>query len=115
MPSMSSFNESSNNLLNLRDNLVTNQVNYESSTSLAKSLKMLFSNNLENAGLQNSTGLMRIPMNMKVESVKELGQGIDNLISALNRHASLEEVFSIVHGQIHPNLFLAFDLKLKGE
>ena len=115
MPSMSAINQSSNNLLKLRDNLVTNQVNYESSTSLAKSLKMLFSNNLENASLQNSTGLMRIPMNMKVESVKELGQGIDNLISALNRHASLEEISSIVHGQIHPNLFLAFDLKLKGE
>jgi hypothetical protein len=58
---------------------------------------------------------MHIPINMKVNSVKELGQGIDNLILALNRNASLHEVSGIVHGQIHPNLFLAFDLKLKGE
>lgn len=115
IPFMSTINQSSNNLSKLIDNRITNQVNYESSTSLSKSLKMLFSNNLENAVLQNSTGLMRIPINMKAESVKDLGQGIDNLISALNRHASLEEVFSIIHGQIHPNLFLAYDLKLKGE
>jgi len=27
----------------------------------------------------------------------------------------LEEVYNIVHGQIHPNLFLAFNLKLKSE
>lgn len=115
MSSMPSSNQSSSNVSKLTYNRITNQGNYESSTSLSKSLKMLFSDNLENAVLQNSTGLMRIPINMKVESVKDLGQGIDNLISALKRHASLEEVFSIIHGQIHPNLFLAYDLKLKGE
>ncbi len=62
-----------------------------------------------------STGLMQIAIEMKTESVKNLGQGIDNLVSALNRKAYLQEVFSIVHGQIHPNLFLAYDLKLKSE
>ena len=108
-------NQSSRDVLNPTDNSITNQANFESSASLAKSLKMLFSNNLENAVLENSTGLMPIPMIMKTQSVKELGQGINNLILALNRHAPLEEVSSIVHGQIHPNLFLAFNLKLKGE
>jgi hypothetical protein len=52
-------------------------------------------------------------MEMKTESVKNLEQGIDNLMSALNRKALLLEVSSSVHGQIHPNLFLAYDLKLK--
>ena len=108
-------NQSSRDVLNPTDNSITNQANFESSASLAKSLKLLFSNNLENAVLENSTGLMPIPMIMKTQSVKELGQGINNLILALNRHAPLEEVSSIVHGQIHPNLFLAFNLKLKGE
>jgi len=108
-------NPSSRDVLNPTDKSITNQANFESSASLAKSLKMSFSNNLENAVLENSTGLMPIPMIMKTQSVKELGQGINNLILALNRHASLEEVSSIVHGQIHPNLFLAFNLKLKGE
>ena len=115
MSSVPAINQSSNDLLNPTDKSITNQVNFESSTSLAKSLKMLFSNNLENASLENSTGLMPIPIIMKTQSVKELGQGINNLILALNRHASLQEVSSIVHGQIHPNLFLAFNLKLKGE
>lgn len=115
MSSVPAINHSSNDLLNPTDKSITNQVNFESSTSLAKSLKMLFSNNLENASLENSTGLMPIPIIMKTQSVKELGQGINNLILALNRHASLQEVSSIVHGQIHPNLFLAFNLKLKGE
>jgi hypothetical protein len=58
---------------------------------------------------------MQIPIEMKTESVKNLEQGIDSLTSALNRKAPLLEVFSIVHGKIHPNLFLAYDLKLKGE
>jgi hypothetical protein len=82
---------------------------------LAKSLKILFSDNLENTVLQNSTGLMRIAMSMKIDSVNSLGEGIDNLVLAINRNGSLEQVFSIVHGQIHPNLFLAYDLKLKGD
>jgi hypothetical protein len=115
MSPIPAINQSSNDLLKPTDKSITNQVNFESSTSLAKSLKMLFSSNLENASLENSTGLMPIPMIMKTQSVKELGQGINNLILALNRHASLQEVSSIVHGQIHPNLFLAFNLKLKGE
>jgi hypothetical protein len=113
--SIPAINQSSSDVLKLTDKSITNQVNYESSTSLAKSLKMLYSNNLENAVLENSTGLMPIPIIMKAQSVKELGQGINNLILALNRHASVEEVSSIVHGQIHPNLFLAYNLKLKGE
>src|SRR4029078_923196 len=115
MSPIPAINQSSNDLLKPTYKIITNQVNLESSTSLAKSLKMLFSSNLENASLDNSTGLMPIPMIMKTQSVKELGQGIDNLMLALNRHASLQEVSSIVHGQIHPNLFLAFNLKLKGE
>jgi hypothetical protein len=115
MPTMPASNHSLNGVLNEHDEGAIYQVNYETSTELAKSLKKLFSDNLENARLQNSSGLMHIPINIKVNSVKELGQGIDNLILALNRNASLHEVSSIVHGQIHPNLFLAFDLKLKGE
>ncbi len=95
--------------------LVNNQANFETSTMLAKSLKILFLSGLKNATLEKSTGLMQIPIEMKTESVKNLGQGIDNLVSALNRKAYLQEVFSIVHGQIHPNLFLAYDLKLKSE
>ncbi len=90
--------------------LVNNQANFETSTMLAKSLKILFLSGLKNATLEKSTGLMQIPIEMKTESLKNLGQGIDNLVSALNRKAYLQEVFSIVHGQIHPNLFLAYDL-----
>lgn len=97
------------------DMMNTNQANYETSTMLANTLKMIFTNNLQNASLQKSTGLMQIPTSIKLESVKNLGNGINNLISALNEKRSLAEVYSIVHGQIHPHLFLAYDLKLKGE
>lgn len=118
--SESSMTESDNNQSlgqsgNLSNIGVINEVNYGTSSMLAKSLKTIFTDNLENSVLQNSTGLMRIPMNMKRDSVDSLGQGIDNLIQAVNSKASLEEVFSIVHGQIHPNLYLAYDLKLKGD
>jgi hypothetical protein len=82
---------------------------------LAKSLKMLFSKELQNANLQNSSGLMPIPTSMKINALKDLGEGIDKLNLAVNRNSSLEEVYNIVHGQIHSNLFLAFNLKLKAE
>jgi len=102
-------------LKNSSNDEVINQANYQSAMMLANSLKILFGTTLQNATLQNSTGLMRIPIEMKSESVKSLGEGIDTLLLALNRKAPLEEIFSIVHGQVHPNLFLAFDLKLKGD
>ena len=70
---------------------------------------------MKNATLDKSTGLMQNPKEKKTESVKNLEQGIDNLMSTLNRKAPLlEVVFSIVH-EIHPNLYLVYDLKLKGE
>lgn len=94
---------------------VKNLVYYETSLELSKSLKMLFTNYLQDAKLENSTGLMPIPMEMKINALKELGEGIDNLVLALNRSASIEEVYSIVHGQIHPNLFLAYSLKLNSD
>jgi hypothetical protein len=90
-----------------------NIVNYETSVELAKSLKILFTSYLQDANLENSTGLMPVPTEMKINAIKELGRGIDNLVLAVNRTAEIEEVYSIVHGQIHPNLFLAFNLKLK--
>lgn len=110
--SVKSDNQILDKVLSLESNQIVNKANYESSKMIAESLKSLFSDNLQNADLQNSTGLMRIPMSMKTESIIDLQKGIDNLILALNNKASLEEVYSIVHAQIHPNLFLAFDLKL---
>jgi len=106
---------SSSQTLNLTNKKVVDQSHFESSSMIAKSLKTLFLRSLKIATLEKSNGLMQIPIEMKTESVKNLEQGIDNLASALNRKAPLFEVFSIVHGQIHPNLFLAYDLKLKGE
>jgi hypothetical protein len=88
---------------------------YESSSKLAKLLKILFANYLQNANLENSSGLMPIPVDMKINAIRELGQGIENLALAVKRNAQVEEAYSIVHGQIHPNLFIAFGLKLKSD
>lgn len=96
-------------------NAIKNLANYETSIELAKSLKTLFTNYLQGARLEESAGLMPIPTEMKINAKGEMGQGIDNLIIALNRNAPVQEVYSIVHGQIHPNLFLAFSLKLKSD
>jgi hypothetical protein len=89
--------------------------NYETSSNLAELLKILFTNSLQNANLENSSGLMPIPADMKINAIRELGQGIEKLVLAVKRNAPVEEVSSIVHGQIHPNLFIAFGLKLKSE
>ena len=94
---------------------ITKQVKYQTATMLAGSLKNLFLRDLQNASILNSTGLMHLPMEVKMTSINDLGEGIDNLISAINRKTTLDEVMSIVHGQIHPNVFMAFDLKLKGD
>lgn len=114
MTSMS--NNQSTSIEGTQENkVVKNLANYETSVALSKSLKILFTNYLQDAKLEKSTGLMPIPTGMKINAIRELGQGIDNLVLALNRNASVEEVYSIVHGQIHPNLFLAFSLKLKSD
>lgn len=114
MTSMSN-NQSTSDEGTQENKVVKNLANYETSVALAKSLKILFTNYLQDAKLGSPTGLMPIPTGMKINAVRELGQGIDNLVLALNRNASVEEVYSIVHGQIHPNLFLAFSLKLKSD
>jgi hypothetical protein len=46
---------------------------------LAISLKELFLRHLKNTTLEKSTGFMRIPIEMKTESVKNFSLGIDNL------------------------------------
>jgi hypothetical protein len=94
---------------------ISKQVNYQTATMLAGSLKNLYLRDLQNASILNSTGLMHLPMEVKMASINDLGEGIDNLISAINRKTTLDEVMSIVHGQIHPNVFMGFDLKLKGD
>jgi len=115
MNSMFDSNQSSSHFLNHSDKDVKILANYETSSKLAEFLKVLFTIYLQNANLENSSGLMPIPADMKINSIRELGQGIENLVLAVKRNASVEEVYSIVHGQIHPNLFIAFGLNLKYE
>lgn len=100
---------------NFITNNITSQVNYESSIMLAKTLKNIFSDNLQHVTLNDSMGLMPIPIEMKKVAVDDLSRGIENLVVAISEKRSLEEVSSILHGQIHPNLFLAYDLKLRAE
>ena len=114
MAPMLSIDQSLDEILKKSSNdEVINQANYQTALMLANSLKILFGTTLQNDTLHNSTGPIRIPIEMMSESVNSLGQGTDTLLLALDRKAPLEEIFNIVHGQIHPNLFLAFDLKLK--
>lgn len=115
MMSMDSIDQKKGgNSQNVNSN-ITKQVNYQTASLLAGSLKNLFLRDLQNASILNSTGLMHLPMEVKMASINDLGEGIDNLISAINRKTILDEVMSIVHGQIHPNVFMGFDLKLKGD
>ena len=115
MNSMFANNQSSSRVLNQSTKDMKILANYETSSNLAELLKILFTNYLQNANLENSSGLMPIPADMKINAIRELGQGIENLVLAVKRNAPVEEVYSIVHGQIHPNLFIAFGLKLKSE
>ncbi len=115
MNSMFDSNQSSSHFLNHSDKDVKILANYETSSKLAEFLKVLFTNYLQKANLENSSGLMPIPADMKINAIRELGQGIENLVLAVKRNAPVEDVYSIVHGQIHPNLFIAFGLKLKSE
>jgi hypothetical protein len=114
MSTDSTDQKNGSNSQNVNSN-ITKQVHYQTATMLAGSLKNLFLRDLQNAPILNSTGLMHLPMEVKMASINDLGEGIDNLISAINRKTTLDEVMSIVHGQIHPNVFMAFDLKLKGD
>lgn len=115
MNSMFASNQSSSHFLNQSDKDAKILADYETSSKLVELLKILYANYLQNANLENSSGLMPIPVSMKISAIRELGQGIENLALAVKRNAPVEEVYSIVHGQIHPNLFIAFGLKMKSE
>ena len=115
MNSMSGSNQSSSHFLSQSDKDVKILADYETSSKLAELLKILFAKYLQNANLKNSSGLMPIPTDMKINAIRELGQGIENLALAVKRNVPVQEVYSIVHGQIHPNLFMAFGLKMKSE
>lgn len=115
MTSMSN-NQSTSNEENRENKVVKNLANYETSITLAKSLKIMFINYLEDAKFENSTGFMPISTGMKINAILGTwGRGIDNLVLALNKNTSVGEVYSIVNGQIYPNLFLAFSLKIKSD
>ena len=62
---------STSQTLNLANNQIIDQANFETSTMIAKSLKILFLKSLKNATLDKPTGLMQIPIEMKTESVKK--------------------------------------------
>lgn len=115
MNSMFVSNQSSSPFLNQSDKEVKILADYETSSKLAELLKILFANYLQNSNLENSSGLMPIPADMKINAIRELGQRIENLALAIQRKAPVEQVYSIVHGQIHPNLFIVFGLKLKSD
>jgi hypothetical protein len=69
-------------------NEIINPGNYQTATILADSLKMTYSKYLQNAKLPNSTGLMSLSTQLRLNSVNDLGNGVDNLISALKRKAA---------------------------
>jgi hypothetical protein len=67
---ISSRNESTSKALKSDNNHVINQINFETSAMIAKSLKELLWRQLKNTTLK-STGLMQIPIEMKTESAKK--------------------------------------------
>lgn len=73
MTSMSN-NQSTSNEENRENKVVKNLTNYETSIALAKSLKIMFINYLEDAKFENSAGLMPIPTGSRLMQLGTWGR-----------------------------------------
>ena len=70
MNSAFASDQSSSHFLNQSDKEVKILADYETS-KLTELLKILFANYLQNTNLENSSGLMPIPADMKINAIRE--------------------------------------------
>jgi len=93
---------------------IINISNYQNAQELAIRTFEIFRDELRHLDLPNTTRSF-LTTEIRSSSVPELEKGLSLLLDSINDKKPYSDIMQIIHGPIHTNLFLAYDLKMVAE
>jgi hypothetical protein len=104
---MSTFAYQTSNMSTDNLDSIVNFGHYQSAQQLSRKAYQIFNSQLRPLSASSN--------NMDIDTtLPKLEQSLVSLESLVNKKAEAKDIMMLVHGQLHPSLQLAFDLKLKG-
>ena len=93
---------------------IANVSNYQNAQGLASKALELFRDDLKPLELPNTTRSF-LTADIRSTSVSGLEDGLSLLLSLMDDKKPYSDIMQIIHGPVHTNLFLAYDLKMIAE
>ncbi len=93
---------------------IDNISNYQNAQGLASKALELFRDDLKPLELPNTTRSF-LTADIRSTSVSGLEDGLSLLLSLIDDKKPYSDIMQIIHGPVHTNLFLAYDLKMIAE
>ena len=93
---------------------IANISNYQNAQGLASKALELFRDDLKPLELPNTTRSF-LTADIRSTSVSGLEDGLSLLLSLIDDKKPYSDIMQIIHGPVHTNLFLAYDLKMIAE
>ena len=93
---------------------IANVSNYQNAQGLASKALELFRDDLKPLELPNTTKSF-LTADIRSTSVSGLEDGLSLLLSLIDDKKPYSDIMQIIHGPVHTNLFLAYDLKMIAE
>jgi hypothetical protein len=93
---------------------IANISNYQNAQQLAIRAFEIFRHDLKPLELPSTTRSF-LTIDIRTSSVPELESGLYLLLDSINEKKPFNDIMQIVHGPVHTNLFLAYDLKMIAE
>jgi hypothetical protein len=97
-----------------RASRIANISNYQNAQQLAIRAFEIFRHDLKPLELPSTTRSF-LTIDIRTSSVPELESGLYLLLDSINEKKPFNDIMQIVHGPVHTNLFLAYDLKMIAE
>lgn len=120
MSTMGSSIDSPPDSMDIEDNRIpsasriANISNYQNAQELASKALELFRDDLKPLELPNTTRSF-LSADIRSSSVSGLEDGLSLLLNSIDEKKPYSDIMQIVHGPVHTNLFLAYDLKMIAE
>ena len=93
---------------------IANISNYQNAQELASKALELFRDDLKPLELPNTTRSF-LTADIRSSSVSGLEDGLSLLLNSIDDRKPYSDIMQIIHGPVHTNLFLAYDLKMIAE
>ena len=120
MSTMGSSIDSPPDSMDIEDNRIpsasriANISNYQNAQELASKALELFRDDLKPLELPNTTRYF-LTADIRSSSVSGLEDGLSILLNSIDDKKPYSDIMQIIHGPVHTNLFLAYDLKMIAE